>query len=872
MLALYSSCSQVVDDTSSYLNVPSLETTEHIGRNHMDMCRFTGSEDVEYRKVVAALDNIRRTASDAEKGAKGFLLKENQKLLIDKFLKTLQFDASETRHATIARAHSETCKWLLETSQYRDWLDPVRLNDHHGFLWIKGKPGAGKSTLMKYAVSQTRSSAAPSLVISYFFNARGEFLEKSTIGLYRSLSWQLFNSIPQLREVFNDPAFTIWESLGVQQWPVAFLKELFERAIARLGSASVLCFIDALDECAEAEIRDMVAFFEHLGELALSRKIKFKTCFSSRHYPHITIREGLSLVLEDQEGHSDDIARFLDSELKIGHGPLVSPIRMELQSKATGIFMWLVLVVGILNQEYDRGRVHTLQQKLRDLPSDLHELFRDILMRDQENRGETLLCLQWILHTTTPLSPESLYFAILSGIEPDPILPWDAERITQDVIKRFIIDASKGLAEITRSELDQAKRPSVQFIHESVRDFLLKEDGLGAVWPELGSEMVPLSHDQLKQCCMNQINVDLSVYFPSEIEAESFKDGSTSTESEDAGERNQMGSSEKGHLVQMPLQDAFPFLSYAVRNVLHHASSAQKGGVSQAGLLDALQDSKWPVIAQHSERDDIDYVPPRTVLLYTLAENNFYDLIRWFSSDIPYLDRTNGRYCLPLLAALGTGSHEAIQAMLKVKVESADGPKRERLHELYKYYCDRDHKGFRLPQTFFSHRRTVLSYVAEAGDSTLVTFLLEANKLRPDEEDQFGRTAISYASERGHGQVVKALLDGGATVNLEGGSGGHYGNALQAACANGHADVAEILLERGADVNAQGGHYGTALQAACHGGHKRVVEILLARGADVNVEGGEYGSALSAASFSKRRAAEVKQLLVNHIAAELSST
>ena len=50
--------SQVVDDVSSCLGDPSLETTQHISSDHMDMCRFSGSDDVEYRKVAAALDHI----------------------------------------------------------------------------------------------------------------------------------------------------------------------------------------------------------------------------------------------------------------------------------------------------------------------------------------------------------------------------------------------------------------------------------------------------------------------------------------------------------------------------------------------------------------------------------------------------------------------------------------------------------------------------------------------------------------------------------------------------------------------------------------------------------------------------------------------
>ena len=70
-----------------------------------------------------------------------------------------------------------------------------------------------------------------------------------------------------------------------------------------------------MDEYEESQIWDMISFFEHISELVASAGIKFQVCFSSRHYPHITIWKGLGLVLEGQEGHKQDIANFLNSEL-----------------------------------------------------------------------------------------------------------------------------------------------------------------------------------------------------------------------------------------------------------------------------------------------------------------------------------------------------------------------------------------------------------------------------------------------------------------------------------------------------------------------------------------------------------------------------
>ncbi|KAJ6285862.1 hypothetical protein J3E71DRAFT_258674, partial [Bipolaris maydis] len=62
----------------------------------------------------------------------------------------------------------------------------------------------------------------------------------------------------------------------------------------------------------------MIEFFEHIGNLSTEKDLPFFTCFSSRHYPHITIDKGLELVLEGQEGHNQDIINYIGTVLKIG--------------------------------------------------------------------------------------------------------------------------------------------------------------------------------------------------------------------------------------------------------------------------------------------------------------------------------------------------------------------------------------------------------------------------------------------------------------------------------------------------------------------------------------------------------------------------
>jgi hypothetical protein len=244
----------------------------------------------------------------------------------------------------------------------------------------------------------------------------------------------------------------------------------------------------------------------------------------------------------------------------------------ELQEKASGVFMWLVLVVSILNIEHDRGRVHALGQKLQEIPGDLHDLFRDILTRDTHNKDELVLGIQWVLFAKHSLSLEQLYFAILSGVELEAVSEWNPDEITQDTIRRFILDSSKGLTETTTSKLQKDQK--VQFIHESVRDFLLKEDALGNIWPDLRSNLYGQSHEWLKQCCLNYMSVD--VFAPLEM-PESLAKASTQ---QAAGLRKSA-------------TETFPFLEYAVQSVLYHADAAESCGVAQAHFLDSFPLTQW---------------------------------------------------------------------------------------------------------------------------------------------------------------------------------------------------------------------------------------------------------------------------------------
>lgn len=420
-------------------------------------------------------------------------------------LAKLDFMQRDARHNTIKTAHVNTCAWLLSKEEYTAWQDEHNLHEHHGFLWIKGKPGAGKSTTMKFAYTNANKHTEGPIAISYFFNAGGGPLERSAPGMYRSLLFQLLDKVPNLQAVLETSEDDALQSTSSDSWTIETLKTNFRRAIQTLKDQHVICYIIALDECEnnEDQVPKIVDFFKELGECAIKHKTRFLVCFSSRHSPHLAIDKSIQLTLEDQEGHLEDIARYVDSEFKVGPSKLFEQIKLDIRNISQGIFLWVVLIVSILQETYNRnpGQVRALGKRLKTIPKDLDGLFGNILGRDAQGKENLSHCLRWVLCAERPLSPKELYFAIISASETESLGVRDPKNVTSEDIERFILDSSRSLVEPTRSKV-----PTIQFIHTSVRDFLLRETGLAVLQMDSDCTSIGPVHDILKNSCQRYLD------------------------------------------------------------------------------------------------------------------------------------------------------------------------------------------------------------------------------------------------------------------------------------------------------------------------------------------------------------------------------
>jgi ankyrin repeat protein len=627
------------------------------------------------------------------------------------------------------------------------------------------------------------------VVATYFFNARGDSLEKTPLGMLRSLLYQLLDQDCHLYErfvpVFREKVQVLegFERTDVE-WLEAELVNYLLREIRACTQRPVLLLIDALDECKESEVEKVVEFLELLSLKAIGANVTMNICLSSRHYPNVGIDRALELIVEQREEHRQDIVLYVSHKLKKKD----AMIEDRILKKASGVFMWVVLVITMLNRAYNRGQVEAMHETLDRIPSDLEQVFHSLLNEDGSDRPEMILILQLVLFTKRPLRPLELYFAVLAGTAAQMLGDWRQWRITDDDILRRITNSSRGLIEVRKES------GSLQFIHESVHDFLLRHQRLQTLDPGLESNPIGTSHDRLRECCLSYLTINsltLLDTLPMDRPASKM------------------------------LCYLYPFISYACIYIFEHAEEAQRRGIDQKCFLQLLQDRDDVFSRLRFFHSSMTNKPiPMHIKYAKLLRFLFFHGYR----ELAIVQLTSGSSYLNAQSDYSDALEETVmrgdKAMTKLLLA----------------------KGANV-NAKIRHYSSPLQVAIVLEKEEIATMLLEEGADVKVESSIYGN-ALQAATIVGSETMVKTLLRKGADVN---GGGGLYGSSLMAAIVLDKGPIVRILVEEGADVDKRGGFYDNPLQAAVRQGNKEVVEMLLQNGANVNIQGGPYGHALRAA-------------------------
>jgi hypothetical protein len=429
----------------------------------------------------------------------------------DSLLPRLYFQQMANRSESIPEAHKQTFQWIFKPRHsFRTWFQ----EKDSRLYWIAGKPGSGKSTLMKFIYNhenlqgllgdwaRSRGGAENIVKAGFYFWNSGSTIQMSRIGLLRTL---LYSCIGENTD-FGLRAFPDrWKQFeafggGQEPWDWLELKRAFDNVISD-QSRLFFFLVDGLDEF-DGESKEII-------ELVLgAARPNVKICVASR--PWLPFEDAFkgrpSLLLEDLT--RADISTYVtesfhDNEhylgLQLDKPAEADALIQNIVRKASGVFLWVRLVVeslleGLLNSD----RLHHLQMRLDALPSDLEALFDNLLhelgpvyfkeacqifylMRvhrerlTQRKRNYSTPSLLW------------MYFAddddLLSGIS----APWktlkaaDAFRKSEHM-RRALVARSRGLLEASNP---RSGRPAfdlkIVYLHRTARDYLESD----AYWPTI---------------------------------------------------------------------------------------------------------------------------------------------------------------------------------------------------------------------------------------------------------------------------------------------------------------------------------------------------------------------------------------------------
>jgi energy-coupling factor transporter ATP-binding protein EcfA2 len=392
-------------------------------------------------------------------------------------LERLSYPEMSVRDTVVRDAYYGTLAWVTDRSMpLGKWLQAGT-----GVFWVKGKPGSGKSTLMRHLhqISKPRSCDYGEATqcdhsMAFFFSNSGAPIERSAEGLLRFMLYQLLASAPT-RYVKIRQRFELWFIDGKDEMSKEKLQYLISEFLDGEGNLpSFLIFIDALDEC-EMLTREDVSFLQALGT-KFALKVRF--CVSSRPSAMLSAQLIHAPQCDVNETAPTDIAIYVKSRLRAACDSdpgIFLELSGDIVQSASGVFLWVKLVVEELSRGFDGGEtVEELRARLSKIPSELNQYFRCMFDRiDATYRRDTVVAINIICTAIRPLSVNEFRYALMLGmtLRARDLRDLDhadwAIRTNTEMQKR-LLTCCGGFAEIVNDE--------VRLIHYSIKEFFTLGD------------------------------------------------------------------------------------------------------------------------------------------------------------------------------------------------------------------------------------------------------------------------------------------------------------------------------------------------------------------------------------------------------------
>jgi hypothetical protein len=423
---------------------------------------------------------------------------------------------NEYKNLPPKRTHG-TCEWFLQHDTFQTWKE----SNHDNLLWLSADPGCGKSVLSRALIDDKLVGQAT--VCHFFFKEDDKQNEqnKATTAICAILN-QLFHERPELLEKHvADPYKQCDQALKTD---FGRLWQILVAAATDEAAGSVVCIVDALDECDPSDQTKLVAeldnFYTH-DRRNSNRASCLKFLVTSRPYDDIRckfynlLRTCPSILLDgasESRAISDEIQLVMKTRLAeiAEREGWDSGVEVKLQDHMSKVpnrtYLWLHLVLD----EVAKALVSTeakLLEVIDTLPDTVDEAYKKILTRC-EHEKEVRSLLHIIVAAQRPMTLAEIDIALQVDEVSTEVLSTKLSELckrerskTEVKMNRWIKKACGPFVTILHNR--------VYLIHETARAYLVRHFGSDVEPREWrGSILLTEAHRRLLRTCMANISLE----------------------------------------------------------------------------------------------------------------------------------------------------------------------------------------------------------------------------------------------------------------------------------------------------------------------------------------------------------------------------
>ncbi|KAK5988294.1 Vegetative incompatibility HET-E-1-like protein [Cladobotryum mycophilum] len=762
--------------------------------DHFKINKFYGKDDPSFKMIYPEIECMARNATDMlnrrrlpnviptdERNTSGKLQQCLQQMRVSNPRDVLMHIQNQKGERL-----ENSCEWILKREEFTKW----GASSGPRLLRLIGPPALERRHYLRFLWRSFTARLKDHLLLqnsNLFRHIESDFKRHSGSRLFEDL---FDNSFALLR--------------------------IFQDMIQDDEAGEVFILLDALDECDKSTRSDFLSSMARLFKSSQGSKGKLKVLITCR--PEIGDIEdafsgmGVSLRI-DAANINDDLSLFIDKKVsalakrKNYNKALKTKVRYALKKGSGGTFLWVSLMVADLARP--GILMHQVQEKLRNLPHGLDQVYASILDRiEPSHQGIAKFILHCMVASREPLSKREIQSAFATSFPAEGSTAFPNVEDLQ--VYDDILSACSSIVNTVDSEY---REPRLHFCHQSVKDFLLIDDSKsGQKWYHT---TLDAAHLHMFHACWNYLNADNGKLYNKLFFEKEDEDGMIRLHQDSSAN---------------PLT-AHPFTVYAYVWWKEHITSSCPAVLHEL----AIDLPKTPIM--------------RDLSMIRAAEKNNKAMVQFLISCGGNINARDNKGATSLTYAIKNGNRDVVQVLLatgKVDVKL-------KWHDETLLIMVIQRKWKNIVQMLLKmegvdlHLRdwngmTALHWATRDGLKEIIQMLAATGNIDWNVKDKFGQTALDLAFSTGDKDIVQWILE---TENVDINSANVVGNPpLNWFINRGDKIMVQYLLTRedldetriwcnrwlqeGVDINLQDKYGQSPVTWAVANEDKDILQMLLA--------------------------------------------